>query len=371
MKKIDERFSIENQQINIFIASSSEAKYIAYGIESFFPEDSYHVKVWDKAFKVGKSNMENLEEIAVIYDYAVIILTKDDFIKHREYQDGGVPPNIMFEAGLFYGRIGENKTFFVSEDSIHQFIDKVFTDFKGISLDKTFSIENKDLKSKNKEVREKAARKVTEEVAINLKEKITDHFFNSAEVGFLPSAALAIGYFENFITQVCVYLHDLRNKKNSILDLRIKEDGEEKRRLEIPFAKKKFKIKIVIPKDILDTSHKTIAGKLVDNDLDNTAIKTASRPFGIFWKEQTLKEIEDNGFIIYDFPTTLFSSKKVIDMSLNFGTSMNKKNTEVKKLVGEKEIFNFIKALEFKIDESEYYFIKDYVEIITNSEILS
>lgn len=362
MNKIDERFSLENQRINIFIASSSEAKKIAYGIKSYFPDELFLVKVWDKAFKVGKSNLENLKEITVIYDYAIIVLTKDDFIIHREYQDGGVPPNIMFEAGLFYGRIGENRTFFVAEDSIHEFVDKVFSDFKGISLEKTFS---KKLHPESK------PEEIVGEVAVTLKKKITDHFLHSAEIGFLPSAALAIGYFENFVARVIEALYALRNDKDEdILELTLKVKKEDKN-IKIPFFKQTFKLKVVIPQNLLDTSHDTLKGKLVDNDLDNTTIITKSRKFGIFWKEQTLEEVENDGFIFYDFPTTLFSSKKVIDMALTSGTAMNLQNNEVKRLVGEKEIFNFIKALKYKIDSSEKSYIKNYVEIIANSEILS
>lgn len=355
---IDERFSLENQNINIFIASSSEAKEVAYGIKSYFPNEQFLVDVWDKAFKDGKSNLENLKEITVIYDYAIIVLTNDDFIIHREYSDGGVPPNIMFEAGLFYGRIGEGRTFFVAEDKIHEFVDKVFSDYKGISLSNTF-----------KNDRTKEPRDNVRYVASIIKEKILSHFMSSAEVGFLPSASLAIGYFENFVAQVTESLFDLRNDNNGILKLVFK--NTKKKSFEIPFYKKKFKLKVVIPQYLLDSSHATLKGKLVDNDLDNTTIETKSRPFGIFWKEQTVDEINRDGFIFYDFPTTLFSSRKVIDMFLTTSGSMNKKNNQVKRLVGEKEIFNFIKALEYNIDSTDKTYIRETVEIVTNSEILS
>ncbi len=360
MKNADERFSIENQQINIFIASSSEAKDIAYGVKSYFPEDSYYVEVWDRAFRVGKSNMENLKEITVIYDYAIIVLTTDDLVKHRDYHDGSVPPNIMFEAGLFYGRIGENKTFFVVEDAVLGFIDKVFSDFKGISLEETFT------KKPNAE-----ASVIVKEVANSIKTKINSHFLGSADVGFLPSAALAIGYFENFVSPVMEALYDLRNNEIDHELLLIKKVGRKEEVFAVPFFKKDFKMKIITPSSILDTSHGSLKGKLVDNNLDNTTIKTKTRPFGVYWEKQTIQDIETNGFVFHDFPTTLFSAKKVIDMFLTSGGSMNKDDAKTKQLVGEKEIFTFIKALRFKIDTSEKYYIRNHIEIIAGSKDVS
>ena len=91
------------------------------------------------------------------------------------------------------------------------------------------------------------------------------------------------------------------------------------------------------------------------------------RPFGIYWKPQSEEEINEDGFVFYDFPTTLHASQKITELILHDGT-MSEKNVEIIEIVGEKEIFNFIKTLNYKLRTTEKTYMRDSIKIISDPD---
>ena len=98
---------------NVFIGSSSEFGVIAGKISKKLPKDD-DVKpvLWQNGvFELSKSNIESLCEIADKADFGVFLLSKDDLTKSRGRKSASPRDNVLFEFGLFMGRIGRDRTF--------------------------------------------------------------------------------------------------------------------------------------------------------------------------------------------------------------------------------------------------------------------
>lgn len=359
MKNLEERFSLENQRINIFIGSTSEnSESIAHAIKSHFDEKRFNVDVWDEdVFEPSKSNLQNLKKFTTVYDFTIMIFVNDDTVIHRNKIHGSIPPNIIFEYGLFLGRMGASRSFIIAQKGIKEFIDNSFSDLQGISIGKTFDL---DPKKTYKENVQPASEYVKKEILKNYK-------FNS-DVSFLPSAALAVGYFDNFLTQVSQIIYELGNIDEGILNLSY---GNKKEfNFKMPFFLRTFKLIIIIPDLLLDSGYEgALERKIAKYGLVDTNINTErrKRPFGIYWKKQSEEEIEKNGFIFYDFPTTLHASQKIIELILRDGR-MNEKDIDIEEIIGEKEIFNFIKTLKYKLRTTKKVYMRESIEIISDPD---
>jgi predicted nucleotide-binding protein len=355
-----DRFSTDQQRINIFIGSSTESKDIAYAIGSHFEADKFNVTVWDKAFERNKSNLDNLKKFTATYDYAIFVfaLDKGNKLEHRGVTYENLPANTIFEAGLFFGRLGESRTFFLAEDAISDFVKNVLSDLTGISLGKTF----RNDPDKTAEENVKAA---TERI----KDEILENYASTAEVRFLPSTALAIGYFENFILRVMPILLGKKQDRNGRLQLQYGQQNP--KHFDFDFHDRDFKLKVVLPDVLREANHDNIRNNSYRAAMDNTYLQTATRPFGIFWKVQTQADIDRDGFVFYDFPTTLFSSHKAIDLVLHQGSGLlSKKHIETVDRVGEKEIHNFLVALDCLVMAHRESYLKDSVEITSLGDTL-
>jgi predicted nucleotide-binding protein len=64
-------------------------------------------------FPPGKSNLESLVETAATLDFAALVLTPDDLIESKGKTMNSPRDNVLFELGLFMGRLGRDRTFVV------------------------------------------------------------------------------------------------------------------------------------------------------------------------------------------------------------------------------------------------------------------
>jgi hypothetical protein len=72
------------------------------------------VTVWDESvFQLGSSTLEELLEAVDRYDFAVFVFAPDDVSRVREKTVASVRDNVIFELGLFMGRLGRHRTFWV------------------------------------------------------------------------------------------------------------------------------------------------------------------------------------------------------------------------------------------------------------------
>lgn len=101
----------------IFIASSSEQIQVAKDIATILLQETpeWQVKPWDEVFDFSKAYVESLERELNCADFAVVVLTGDDWAKIRGKSAILPRDNVIFELGLFIGRLGRDRCFFFVE----------------------------------------------------------------------------------------------------------------------------------------------------------------------------------------------------------------------------------------------------------------
>lgn len=109
--------SIEEVDVNskprILVVSSSESLHVARAIQENLHRDA-HTTVWDQGiFDPPGTVLERLLEAAGKCDLAVCVLTPDDVLQMRETQNRSVRDNVLFELGLFIGKLGKDRTLMV------------------------------------------------------------------------------------------------------------------------------------------------------------------------------------------------------------------------------------------------------------------
>jgi len=93
----------------VFIGSSKEGKKVARKFAKALETDN-KVKLWTEAFVPGGTTLATLMQQAAQADFAVIVLTPDDELVSRG-ESWHVPrDNLVFEAGLFMGTVGPERT---------------------------------------------------------------------------------------------------------------------------------------------------------------------------------------------------------------------------------------------------------------------
>lgn len=97
----------------IFVGSSSEGLDTAREIAVHLQEDG-DVTVWnDGVFTLGSSFLESLIAALDRFDFAVVVMTPDDLTTSRNIERFSARDNVLFELGLFMGRLGRSRTFIV------------------------------------------------------------------------------------------------------------------------------------------------------------------------------------------------------------------------------------------------------------------
>jgi predicted nucleotide-binding protein len=97
----------------MFIISSAEALEIARTIQNAFEHD-FTVVVWtDGVFRASWYPIESLEHELDQSDFAVAIAQPDDITEVRGKSSATARDNVIFELGLFVGRIGRKRSLLV------------------------------------------------------------------------------------------------------------------------------------------------------------------------------------------------------------------------------------------------------------------
>lgn len=280
----------------LFIGSSSEgidiAKKLKEEIESEMG-DWLECDLWNgkEIFDLNKSALDALIQASRKYDYGILVATKDDITKSRGVEAHVPRDNVMFEMGMFLGSLGLTRAFlFVEKHS------KLPTDYNGI----TVPYFEKDIDGSIEEAVQKIKAAIIQ----------SQNTYNLRPVA---SAALALGYFENFVQKLA------------------------KKRLddEIP-----FRLKILIPDNITDL---TVAVKLYKRDTPSEEVRVDKKnPRPIVFKYTGDEEH------YWDIPTTLQTLNNLINLivpSSEIGLNPAKQDWILN------ELRNFKGTLEVLIDQ--------------------
>jgi predicted nucleotide-binding protein len=105
--------TLTHEKIRIFIISSVEALEIARTIQNAFEHD-FMVVVWtDGVFRASWYPVESLERQLDQSDFAIAVAQPDDTVTSRGRSYPAARDNVIFELGLFIGRIGRQRSFLV------------------------------------------------------------------------------------------------------------------------------------------------------------------------------------------------------------------------------------------------------------------
>lgn len=116
----------------VFIASSTESLEIANEIQCQLDYNA-ECTVWkDNVFDLSKSSLQSLISALDSFDFAIFIFSPDDITSIRGKEHQTVRDNVVFEMGLFVGRLGANRVFCVKPRSCETL--HLPTDISGITI---------------------------------------------------------------------------------------------------------------------------------------------------------------------------------------------------------------------------------------------
>jgi hypothetical protein len=121
----------------VFVGSSSEARPLAEVFCDVLADRATMIPWWNAPeFYNGVGTLEALMSAVDLYDGGIFILSPDDAIESRGKKGFSARDNVLFEYGLFLGRLGRRATFaFIHQPSGVKKAIKVPSDLTGIHLD--------------------------------------------------------------------------------------------------------------------------------------------------------------------------------------------------------------------------------------------
>lgn len=293
-------------KVSIFIASSKEGKEYAYLAKKQFTSIG-DVTVWDdNFFHLNESTFDNLCKRAIQYDFSVIVYTKDDMSFVRKQFCFTPRDNITFEHGLFTGIIGRHKTYALIQKGV-----KIPSDLCGINYS-YFSDKNDLLKS-------------CQEILVAMKREC-----QVSRISMLPSTAIALSYFHNFLKPICEALYT---------DKKIQYKGQF-----LDFKAPLNHIHIVLPENLEETLVPFVQCVKYELSLEPVLIQGPYRKFTTFLTHTTL-----NDYKIIDIPTGLNVAYQAV--KLYFAVDYIGDSEEIKGCL-QKEIENFASTLKLLLNSN-------------------
>lgn len=316
----------DKMQPTIFIGSSKEGLDIAKIIESNLKQIG-KVTLWTGIFDLNKSNFDNLVSQLAFFDYAILIATSDDVTVSRNKKSMSPRDNVIFEYGLFTGGIGASKSFLVIEEGA-----KLPSDLFGITLPYISKNGGVDFHDR--------LRTQTDSIISHIQSKE-----ETCNLGYLPSTALAYGYFSNFIERTVErLLEDKFEKKQFFL-----QDGSS-------FTIEEVRVTVLIPNDLSDDMFNKVSAKRLRDGWQK--MKVEPKNIRDYDFSIDISQVEHRHLHLVDIPLTLNALNKAIELyskKEHIGKSIKENLLEYR------EIRSFTKTLEYLVRKSSL--TKGIVEI--------
>lgn len=248
----------------LFIGSSTEGIDIARALKTVVDSNlgaQIETHIWDegKIFTLNSNALDSLIKATRKYDYGVLVATKDDLVDSRGVLKAAPRDNVILEMGMFLGSLGLTRAFLLIEEEA-----KLPTDYYGITLPFFDKAKHGSLDN-----------------AINVIIEAFKSTLSSYNLKPLPSAALALGYFENFILPAA------------------------RKKLE---ESKPFTLEIFLPKSIKSINDDKLLYNSSNPSKEVGLIRPGERP--------TAMEYNSKPNVFWDIPTTLRTLSNLIDLIL-------------------------------------------------------
>lgn len=102
----------------MFIGSSVEGLAIAEALQSNL-DYALESTIWSQGvFGLSDGTLEVLVRASENFDFATLVLTPDDLVRKRGKKTWQARDNVLFELGLFMGKLGRHRTFIVHERGV-------------------------------------------------------------------------------------------------------------------------------------------------------------------------------------------------------------------------------------------------------------
>lgn len=320
----------------LFIGSSAEALATLEQVQAAL-EPVADCRRWTKIFDQNKSGLESLLKEARLSDFGVLIATQDDVSTSRGKRQLAPRDNVIFEFGLFLGAVSPNRVFLLVEEGGPEKT-KLPSDLNGITT----------MPYTHQPGRHNSLPKVCEEIEARIKALSAQ-----SELGFLPSTALAFGYYNNFVKHVCKYLHE---------DGRVYLQEETQ-----PLTIGSFKLNILLPADLSSNGVDDFIGRYNrQNKLRPASTELAGsskRGYPFHFRIDPPDQAVDSKLEVqlFDVPTTLSTIVGAINLSLN-STSIGP--SDDREYLKARELQNFANVLQTLVNEDVN--AKDNVEVLLN-----
>lgn len=109
-----------NELPKIFIGSSKEGIKLARLIQTELQHDAIS-NVWNQTFSASKVTILNLLENLEKCDFGIFVLTPDDPVLIRGKEVKIARDNVILEMGMYIGKLGLERTFFVIPEGDYEF----------------------------------------------------------------------------------------------------------------------------------------------------------------------------------------------------------------------------------------------------------
>jgi hypothetical protein len=269
---------------NIFVASSAESLPVARAVKRNFDHEA-DVDIWDEnIFKTNRNYLQTLLNRASYYDFAIAVFTPDDTATIRKQEVKVTRDNVIFEFGLFLGRLGPDRTFLILQEGVD-----LFSDWNGISI-ASFKPRANLVAAVGA-----ACERVREEMKVADK---LEHFT------MLPSTSLAIGYYQNFLKRVFeAFDHsdeytvvEKDNKGNIVRETRHK------------IVSRRPILHVMLPGQLQDLESDRLKG--LTANYRQISVTTKVREFPFYIKGNVDR---GNRIVLFDIPTTMLASRIAIN----------------------------------------------------------
>jgi hypothetical protein len=115
---------------SVFIGSSSEALDFPRAVQ-FQLKDNAELTIWNELpFKPGQFTLETIMNALDRFDFAVFVFSPDDMVLSRGVATPTARDNVVFELGLFMGRLGRSRAFVLQQANANI---KMLSDLSGLT----------------------------------------------------------------------------------------------------------------------------------------------------------------------------------------------------------------------------------------------
>jgi hypothetical protein len=299
---------------NIFVASSKEALPVARAVKQNFDHEA-DVDIWDEnIFNPNRSYLDTLLNRASYYDFVIAVFTADDTATVRKRKVKVTRGNVIFEFGLFLGRLGPNRTFLLHQEGVD-----LFSDWTGIAIASFTPRDN--LVSAVGAACDKFRQEMR--VAIDL-ENFT----------MLPSTSLAIGYYQNFLRRA----FEAFDNSDEYTVVEKDSKGNIQRQAKHKIVARRPVLHVIVPQRLQYLEPDHLKGLIAS--YKQISVTTNLRDEFRFYIKGNIDG--GNKLVLFDIPTTMLASRIAISRSFT-KDFLARDNTE--QHLESREISNFERTL--------------------------